>query len=246
MTTYRVIKGWMGVLAAMVLAAGMPTLSKADTIYKGETVFNGGTGTIKVSFNGNQISTAAGSFTTKLFASSTSTNPLATYQTYCVDLTRMVSSGRLDVKVGPNPQILPATNRNLGAATYLLEQFQTSANTGSATVRKENQAALQLAVWEALYDSNDTAALGDFSKGAFKIVSGVSTAVRTKALQYLNAAINGSGFKTSTAGLYFDYLGKSQDQLTHYVVPEPASITMAAIAMVAGLGVYRRRRLTNV
>ena len=143
--------------------------------------------------------------------------------TYCADALAALNSNS-------NPYTAGAVNMSNGsglatASKILLSGF------GSATTA-DQQAGLQLAIWDALYDNGSSF---NASAGNMKVVSGVNAASLGFAASYYTAGVNSSAttgvelFKATGAG--------GQDQL--HVVPEPATL---AILGMGALGLIRRRK----
>lgn len=142
----------------------------------------------------------------------------------CVDLDHWNTNGlSYDVNVKPIAQQGPNATR----AAYLL-------NTFSSTVTSKAQgAALQLAVWDVIYDNGD-----GFSKGRFR-TSSVSTDTVLTANTYLQQSVS----QTSAAAVWYEAknhgkYNKSNQDFMAAAVPEPASM----IALGAGLLALARRR----
>ena len=97
-------------------------------------------------------------------------------------------------------------------------------------------AALQLAIWEALYDSNQ-----DLGAGAFR--SNASGAILTQTQTYLSALYSSDYHAARATWLDVDGNNpnaafRGQDQITHGV-PEPTTLMLMGVACLA---LVRRRR----
>jgi len=119
----------------------------------------------------------------------------------------------------------------LRRAAWLVNAYHDEANT--ATLR----AALQLAVWEAVYDGGDpTATTLDITSGGFRTDGFNNTTVTNKAADWYAASFGKSG-----RGIYGvdgqNVLGRVDP------IPEPSTLILLGLGLtVAGFGVVRRRR----
>ena len=154
------------------------------------------------------------------------------FYSYCIDATQYLRDPQY-VTVRTTDSFT-AGSANAGAKVSWL--FNTYASVIHATGTNTQAAALQLAIWEALYDSSQ-----DLSAGAFR--GSGNSAILTQAQTYLNALYSSHYLGSQATFLDVDgtntnpaYSG--QDQITHGV-PEPSTLLMMGLA---GLGVMRRRR----
>lgn len=129
------------------------------------------------------------------------------------------------------------TNAGLQWAAYLLLKVDPYLNSNSALTR----AALQLAVWEALYDYN-AAYTWDWTNGSFRV----------NTLSPYGAAATADQIKTQAAFYLDNYRGQyaggtvlhdGQD-LLRVDIPEPGSLVLLSLSLALGSGVvlWRRRR----
>lgn len=170
-------------------------------------------GTLKL--NGSNTETNLGALT---FDTGTST-----ILTYCADLTAALNFNNNPYTSG----IVNITgNTGMGLAAKILStSFSEFANA-------DQQAGLQLAIWEAIYDNGATFGSGN---GNFSVVSGVNANSLAYASTYYAAGKNSGA--VSNVELFTAQGAGGQSQL--HVVPEPAS--MAALGLGA-LALIRRRR----
>lgn len=103
----------------------------------------------------------------------------------------------------------------------------------ASAVTADQQAGLQLAVWDTLYNGSSTFNLTNHKSGSGFSVVGASAGAMTWAQTYFGAASGSTGsalyFKTSDCG--------GQSQLTAQAVPEPSMFIGLGIA---SLGLIRR------
>jgi hypothetical protein len=233
-----------GAIAATTLACGLA--AHAGTV-KFEGWAHGGGNTVNVSspgFNGQ-----AGGFSVTL-ANFTGPNALnGAFEAYCVDLYEHIRIG----DTYDNYTIMSASVVFGAAKAEALQQLISYVN-GSAlfanTVAgsKDNQStALQLAIWNIVYDTDKT--LTQHVGAAFSelaAIGGGSYRNTTGAIMGANDLLNA----TPTAGFpsYQLFVLKSdnpngrQDQLIWRLNPVSAPGSLALVALAAGLAVAVRRR----
>lgn len=151
--------------------------------------------------------------------------------TYCIDATQYL--------MDPQTVAIRSTSALVAGATHAGAKVAWLFNTYAGAIRaggtNVQAAALQVAIWEALYDTNQ-----DFGTGAFRMST--TGAIRTQAQAYLTA-LSTSDYSGSTAawldvdGTNADPRLRGQDQIAHSI-PEPATLLLMGLG---GLLVLRRR-----
>ncbi|WP_158633647.1 PEP-CTERM sorting domain-containing protein [Tautonia sociabilis] len=217
-------------LVLLVLTLVQASPAAAETL--GVTAFNGGPRvdvTLDVGSGPQLIQTSAGSFTTTFSGDRT-----GSVISYCVSLLTYTTNTptALDlVEVGTGA---------LGRAAWLFNEYAETNEGISGNAGLRARAALQLAIWEVVYD-NDGIINGPGSPISF---SNISTTVLDLAQDYLDASLlAGGGSLAVGPGLLIDYEqngNRPQDQITS--VPEPSSVAMAGLGLAGGLAIALRRR----
>ncbi|MBI5706779.1 MAG: PEP-CTERM sorting domain-containing protein [Armatimonadetes bacterium] len=208
---------FVAALAAILTAVGF-----ADIKYVGLYA----TQTVKITFNGSNNSWNDSNVTAgKLkFEDPTNACGLGTsFQTVCVDLDHYLDGNFFSVDC----QSTFGMGGGIEMAGKIARAFFSAAGNNSA-----NSAALQVAVWEAVYDGVANGGVADFSSGAFKCSS---ASILAQATAYYAAASNPTGnsllLKPVPQG------SRGQAQITP--VPEPASFAVLGLGLLAAT---RRKR----
>jgi hypothetical protein len=239
------------VIAVVLSFTAWLATSSAHAQYYGVTNFYGGSNVTVTDHNlSYSESTLAGPFTTTI--SQNGSTPLYSMTTYCVDLFHYINGSSYGTNEGyqaanliyaNNFSVLGANGgRNfgtgsgiasptatqlggLGRAAWLVDnQTSLAALTGGVI----DQAALQLAVWKAEYETDQTN-FANVSGGAITF-SGNATML-ADATRYLQFDLNQNGGSAGIAnGLLVAYQGDGQDQLA--AVPTPATMAMSGTSIV--------------
>jgi hypothetical protein len=158
--------------------------------------------------------------------------------TYCVDIVNELTSPQ-QVTVGTTNDpllVTPATDGGAKAA-WLLNSFGSMVSSGLEA------AALQVAIWEALYDNDHNVTSGSFAivtTDAAYTGAATALAIAAQADTYLKqlfsaGAPNGQYYTSTATWLDASSVTGGQDQIT---TPEPSSLMLLGMA-----GLFVRRRL---
>ncbi len=154
------------------------------------------------------------------------------FYSYCVDLLNYVQDPQV-VSVGSSSGLTGAPyTANGGAAAAWL--FDTYAGAVHAAGNAVQAAALQVAIWEVLYDSAS-------NLGSGNVILNTTGAIMSLADTYL-AALAGSSYQGSTATVLFTSGG--QDQITSRV-PEPATVMLLGAGMLLAMALGQRKLAGN-
>jgi hypothetical protein len=155
------------------------------------------------------------------------------FYSYCVDATQYLRDPQY-VTVRTTDSFTAGSANSGAKVSWLFNSYASTIHSSGTNVQA---AALQLAIWEALYDSSQ-----NLSGGAFRTTA--SGAILAQAQTYLNALYSSSYLGSRATfldvdGTNPDAARRGQDQITHSV-PEPSTLLMMG---VASLALLRRRRV---
>jgi PEP-CTERM motif-containing protein len=158
--------------------------------------------------------------------------PTGSIYTYCVDATSYLTNSQIVTARSTDLLSTVSGGPDAGARVgWLIGNYAATVHTSGSN---DDAAALQIAVWEALYDSTD-----NLSAGVFQLLT--TGAIHDKAQTYLDALYSvGSGGNHTGAATWLD-TNRGQDQVVLTPTPEPASLILFGSAL-AFVGSRRARR----
>jgi hypothetical protein len=167
------------------------------------------------------------------------------FYTYCVDITQFLND--------PQSATVVSSNAFTGGVAYggakaawlfntFAEDIRNNTLGLSLTELNKRSAALQVAIWEALYDTVGNVTGGTATSGAFTLAT--TGIIRTQAQTYVDAlyaaySISGVSGWTSASALVLD-TNSGQDQITRNV-PEPSTLLLMGFGFFLAASLARRR-----
>ena len=121
-------------------------------------------------------------------------------------------------------------------AAWLFNTFAWGVHTHGSNA---DGAALQVAIWEALYDAD-----GDLTSGRFKLLGAEDPTVVPQAQNYIAALFSApGGYYTSTATWLDSPIGEGQDQIVP--VPEPSTVLLVS-TLLGSLLLFNRWHIARL
>jgi hypothetical protein len=167
-------------------------------------------------------------------------NPVS-YLTYCVDIFHTLHSGQFTMPTLASYVGSPLKLSQLTAYVTNADLLIAAASTASA--KRDASAAVQLGVWEILYEGSGSFNL---NAGQFKFAGGDSATARTLATNWLGKVSSGQWKALSGKRLNLLYSANNQSQIYIGAIPEPASWAMMLIGFGAVGGAMRRSQRSGV
>jgi hypothetical protein len=237
-------------LAAVVLCAlALPSAASAAVIITSISYDSGSlTGTIRNTATGLKIVNASvGRF--KLSGTDSATLKAVQFLSYCVDITQYIHTGSyqtpaLSTLVSNPLSGSKLTTGRLNQLVALVENAELLVNAATGGDKRDKAAALQLAVWEIIYESS-TGASYNINNGKF-YVTGTSAHARSIANDWLGKISDGAANAWhAQPNKQVNLLSNPRNQSQIYLgpVPEPGtwSMLIAGFGLIGGLA--RRRRV---
>lgn len=218
------------------LACAVAALPAMATDVAVNADWGGGYGVVNVNFNGKSYSNEA-AIGIQL------THGGQTFESFCMEFDQIVYTGTT-----VNYTVSSYTN-DAFSRLFAVAGFNSADSSHDSVNTVDKKTALQLAVWEALYDGLG----GSFSSGNFSVTSSSSANALTLAQSYLSAAAALTSSQYTTTTLYRYSSAQYQDQITTMgpssvagvsgvsAVPEPETAFLW-LGGLAGVAALRRRQ----
>src|SRR5262245_8879859 len=150
------------------------------------------------------------------------------FYSYCVDLFHYAQNTQT-VTIGSSVDLggSPYTSNGVAQASWL---FNTYSGEVHAAASGTQAAALQVAIWEVLYDSSHSLATGN-------VIVSSTAAILNQANTYLTALASAS-YQGATSTMLFTNAG--QNQVTN-TVPEPSTVLLLGVGLLFAATLARKK-----
>lgn len=163
---------------------------------------------------------------------------------YCIELTQTFGFGteynnysKVAVATAPNSIVGGMGEPKATALARMLGNGRFADSFTSTT----KSVAMQLAIWEVVYETSNVFALIGANNGAFRLTSSESTAITDQAATYLSFTSTGTAAQiVALSSVVGNPNSGAQDFIT--VVPVPPSAALLGTGLLFGLWTARRRR----
>jgi hypothetical protein len=233
----------LGLLAAVLLV--LPVKASADPVYTIDWVNSNRMGyysQLSASLDGHSETTWAGEINFA-FVGAVPDGFASSFYAYCVDFANTLQDPE-SVTVNSSTGFTNGVQYGGQKAAWLFDNYSDSIhNSLTAVVGNINAAALQIAIWEAMYDIGS-------DLGAGRFVYSAAGAIQDQANTYLKALYDNSTQWDTTSPVYtasildVPLVGDrqyGQDQITRGV-PEPATLLMMGLGILLFFQMGRGRR----
>lgn len=205
---------------SLIAVLGIAAVAAHATDLNFHGMVGGKSKAVKIRYNGDTMNVVAGAMNIDIDGG-------PNFEAYCVDLDHWNSGG---MSYGVDIQGINTLN-NAQMIRNLWENHALSINS------KNEGAAFQLAIWDAMVDGGDGVSSGNFR--AYNLSSGLQSKLNFYQNSYNTPGTTQFDFSVFKATSHGSSCEKYQDLMTGSPVPEPA--TMVGIAL-AGLAVLKRRK----
>jgi hypothetical protein len=158
------------------------------------------------------------------------------FYSYCVDFTQNLHDPQ-DVTVRSSEGFTNGAADGGGKAAWLFNQYAAGIRSSTSSTANIMAAALQVAIWEAMFDGANDLTTGNF-------ILNTSGAIRSQAQEYLSALyVTADTYRTSVATILDVAPYQGQDQIVARV-SEPSTLLFMGVAFLVFAKRMRRQTLS--